>query len=212
MGVRYFYRWSTAYVVPCNHKSLEVSEAVTRPQTEISHQVVCALDVGSGNSRESSWCRQGTPNRLMHRIGWSCNQSVSRRNSVCREVATPVPHGLRGVNVPDSGINVEAVPTGDGCVECLASGGWWLHLRRCATCGHVACCDSSPAQHARHHARKTDHSVVQSFEPGEDWFWDFTLNSYVEGPELAPPRHHPLDQPVPGPSGRVPSDWQSQLH
>jgi hypothetical protein len=25
-----------------------------------------------------------------------------------------------------------AKPSGTGCVECLESGGWWLHLRRCA--------------------------------------------------------------------------------
>jgi hypothetical protein len=24
--------------------------------------------------------------------------------------------------------------------------------------------------------------------------------------------HHPLDQPVPGPTGRVPRDWQRHLH
>ena len=29
-----------------------------------------------------------------------------------------------------------------------------------------------------------------------------------DGPVLAPPRHHPLDQPVPGPAGRVPHDWE----
>jgi hypothetical protein len=39
------------------------------------------------------------------------------------------------------GINPAAEPSGTGCVECLAFGGWWFHLRRCAECG---CCDSSP--------------------------------------------------------------------
>jgi hypothetical protein len=42
------------------------------------------------------------------------------------------------------GINVLAKPSGTGCVECLMTGGWWLHLRRCAQCGHIGCCDSSP--------------------------------------------------------------------
>jgi hypothetical protein len=28
----------------------------------------------------------------------------------------------------------------------------------------------------------------------------------------APPLHHPIEQPVPGPSGRVPPDWDSLLH
>jgi hypothetical protein len=53
---------------------------------------------------------------------------------------------------------------------------------------------------------------VRSYEPGEDWFWDYTSQQYLGGPALAPPDHHPVDQPVPGPAGRVPSDWQDQLH
>jgi hypothetical protein len=104
-------------------------------------------------------------------------------------------------------------PSGNGCVECLASpDGWWLHLRRCAACGHIGCCDSSPGQHSRKHARGTHHRVIASFEPGETWFYDFGTNDYVDGPELAPPRFHPADQPVPGPHGRVPRDWQTKLH
>ena len=103
-------------------------------------------------------------------------------------------------------------PSGTGCVECLAAEGWWFHLRRCAQCGHIGCCDSSPAQHASGHARRSGHALVQSFEPGEDWFWDYTTDQYYDGPPLAPPRHHPLDQPVPGPAGRVPQDWQQHLH
>ncbi len=53
---------------------------------------------------------------------------------------------------------------------------------------------------------------VQSFEPGEDWFWDYKFQRLVEGPVLTPPHDHPLDQPTPGPAGRVPRDWQSKLH
>jgi hypothetical protein len=56
-----------------------------------------------------------------------------------------------------------------GCEECLATGQRWVHLRLCASCGHVGCCDSSPGRHATAHARSTDHPVIQSFEPGEDW-------------------------------------------
>ncbi len=62
-------------------------------------------------------------------------------------------------------------PSGTGCVECLASGGWWFHLRRCTQCGHIGCCDASPSQHASHHAADEQHPVIRSFEPGEDWFW-----------------------------------------
>jgi uncharacterized UBP type Zn finger protein len=62
-------------------------------------------------------------------------------------------------------------PSGDGCIDCLAIGGRWVHLRRCLSCGHVGCCDSSPNQHASGHARATGHALIQSFEPGEDWVW-----------------------------------------
>jgi hypothetical protein len=65
----------------------------------------------------------------------------------------------------------DAAPSDDGCTDCLATGGRWVHLRRCARCGHVGCCDSSPNRHATAHVRATGHPVVQSFEPGEDWFW-----------------------------------------
>ncbi|MCZ2860423.1 UBP-type zinc finger domain-containing protein [Blastococcus sp. VKM Ac-2987] len=103
-------------------------------------------------------------------------------------------------------------PSGTGCVECEATGGWWFHLRRCAQCGHIGCCDSSPSRHARAHAASAGHPVISSFEPGEDWFWDFDADRPVVGRALAPPQHRPLDQPVPGPSGRVPADWSSRLH
>ncbi len=103
-------------------------------------------------------------------------------------------------------------PSGTGCVECEEVGGWWLHLRRCTQCGHIGCCDNSPAQHASAHAHGSGHPVIASFEPGEDWFYDYRSEQFLAGQHLAPPTHHPLDQPVPGPSGRVPRDWQTQLH
>ena len=62
-------------------------------------------------------------------------------------------------------------PSAEGCEDCLATGGRWVHLRLCLTCGHVGCCDSSPGQHATAHWRATGHRVMQSFEPGEDWAW-----------------------------------------
>jgi hypothetical protein len=112
----------------------------------------------------------------------------------------------------DNEIDPGAAPSGPGCVECLAADGWWFHLRRCARCGHIGCCDSSPSQHAIHHAADAGHPVIRSFEPGEDWFWNYATEQYVDGPALAFPEHHPLDQPVPGPAGRVPHDWQERLH
>jgi hypothetical protein len=111
-----------------------------------------------------------------------------------------------------SGVDTSAPPGGTGCAECEDTGGWWFHLRRCAQCGHIGCCDSSPSRHARAHAAAEGHPVMRSFEPGETWFWDFTTERDVEGPELAPPDAHPADQPVPGPRGRVPADWRAHLH
>lgn len=111
----------------------------------------------------------------------------------------------------EHGINPAAKPTGDGCVECLASGGWWLHLRRCAECGHIGCCDSSPSQHASRHAKETGHPIIASYEPGENWFYDYESGQMMQGPKLAPPLSHPEDQPVPGPKGRVPRNWQALL-
>jgi hypothetical protein len=105
----------------------------------------------------------------------------------------------------------EVLPSGTGCVECLASGGWWFHLRRCTHCGHIGCCDNSPGQHATAHATASGHPVITSFEPGENWFWDYRTNDYLDGPRLAPPQHHPLDQPVPGPAGQVPDNWPDLL-
>ncbi len=61
--------------------------------------------------------------------------------------------------------------TPEGCEECLAEGLQWVNLRICLTCGHVGCCDSSPGQHAAGHFRSTDHPVMRSFEPGEEWRW-----------------------------------------
>ena len=58
-----------------------------------------------------------------------------------------------------------------GCVDCLAIGGRWVHLRMCLTCGHIGCCDSSPNRHATAHHHETAHPIVRSVEPGEDWSW-----------------------------------------
>lgn len=108
-------------------------------------------------------------------------------------------------------IDPSVPPSGDGCLDCDADGGWWLHLRRCAACGHVGCCDNSPSRHATAHERATGHPYIQSYEPGEEWFYDYRSGDFARGPQLAPPTSHPVDQPAPGPTGRVPDDWQARL-
>jgi hypothetical protein len=101
--------------------------------------------------------------------------------------------------------------SGTGCVECEVAGGWWFHLRRCAECGHIGCCDSSLEKHATAHAKASGHAVISSFEPGEDWFYDYTTGGFMNGPVLAAPSSHPLDQTVPGPASRVPANWEALL-
>lgn len=112
------------------------------------------------------------------------------------------------------GIDPRATPSGTGCADCEGGDGpgWWFHLRRCAQCGHIGCCDSSPSQHATRHANDAGHPVMASFEPGEQWFYDVTTARMVNGPALAPPQAHPAEQSVPGPADRLPKDWQSRLH
>ncbi|MDQ2746439.1 MAG: UBP-type zinc finger domain-containing protein [Acidobacteriota bacterium] len=61
--------------------------------------------------------------------------------------------------------------TPDGCEECLETGDSWVHLRLCEICGHVGCCDSSKNKHATKHFHLTNHPIIKSFEPGEDWGW-----------------------------------------
>ena len=58
-----------------------------------------------------------------------------------------------------------------GCEDCLRIGARWLHLRMCATCRHIGCCDSSPNRHATSHYHATGHPIIKSFEPGEEWGW-----------------------------------------
>jgi uncharacterized UBP type Zn finger protein len=86
------------------------------------------------------------------------------------------------------------VPTAHGCQECLERGDSWVHLRLCMSCGHVGCCDDSPNRHATRHFRRTQHPVIKSFEPGEDWAWcyvdDEMLESVPAFPSESPSKHY----------------------
>jgi hypothetical protein len=58
------------------------------------------------------------------------------------------------------------------CEDCARMGEEsWVSLRRCMTCGHVGCCDSSPHRHATGHHHDTSHPMVRSLQPGQDWVW-----------------------------------------
>jgi len=73
----------------------------------------------------------------------------------------------------------KVTPSARGCEDCLRTGGQWVHLRLCLSCGHVGCCDSSPSRHARRHFEHSGHPIIQSFEPGEDWRWCFVDEAMV---------------------------------
>jgi uncharacterized UBP type Zn finger protein len=80
----------------------------------------------------------------------------------------------------------------EGCEDCLATGGKWLHLRICLECGKVGCCDDSPNRHARAHAENTGHPIIRSLEPREEWSWCFVddvgfLIPEVRGETRIPP-------------------------
>lgn len=85
----------------------------------------------------------------------------------------------------------EITATVDGCEDCLRTGGTWVHLRICMSCGHVGCCDSSPGTHATAHWNAhPDHPLIRSFEPGEDWWWCYADQVAFEDPGAAPAPSH----------------------
>src|SRR4051812_7926334 len=81
-------------------------------------------------------------------------------------------------------------PSSTGCEDCLRDGGQWVHLRMCMTCGHVGCCDNSPGRHATAHFTGTEHPLIQSYEPGEDW-WFSSLDELAFVVDDAPSFEHP---------------------
>ena len=88
-------------------------------------------------------------------------------------------------------MRTDVAPSGDGCVECLATGGHWVRLRRCLECGHIGCCDNSPGRHATGHFHEVGHPLIQSFEPGEEWIWCYVDEVGVEIAGAAPSPAHP---------------------
>ena len=70
--------------------------------------------------------------------------------------------------------------TPNGCEECLKTGDEWVHLRLCLECGHVGCCDQSKNKHATKHFHKSNHPVIRSFQPGENWKYCYVDELFVE--------------------------------
>jgi uncharacterized UBP type Zn finger protein len=53
-----------------------------------------------------------------------------------------------------------------------------VHLRMCMNCGYIGCCNSSINQHARKHFHKTEHPIIKSAEPGEEWMYCWVDKEY----------------------------------
>ena len=76
------------------------------------------------------------------------------------------------------------------CEECVKIGSPSVHLRRCQTCGVRLCCDSSPNRHATAHFNTVGHPIIQSYEPGEDW-WYCYVDDLAFVVDTAPSFAHP---------------------
>ena len=115
---------------------------------------------------------------------------------------------------PEGSVDPTVPPSGTGCADCEAAG----HPAGGCTCAAAPPAVTSAAATARRPSTRAPTppppgtASIQSFEPGEDWFWDYGDESIVDGPALAPPTSRPEDQPVPGPRGRVPADWRAHIH
>ncbi len=98
---------------------------------------------------------------------WSATKSGAVRASPLRP-----PDHIAGACDHLAESEVPRPPTSaDGCPTCLGEGRRWVHLRACAECGNVGCCNSSEGKHAAAHFRETGHPVMRSIEPGEAWRW-----------------------------------------
>ncbi|MGD1844124.1 MAG: UBP-type zinc finger domain-containing protein [Salibacteraceae bacterium] len=69
---------------------------------------------------------------------------------------------------------------GEVCEACVATGGHWVHLRTCVSCGATLCCDSSPNQHARGHFESHGHPIILSAEPGENWAYCYQDELFIK--------------------------------
>ena len=48
-----------------------------------------------------------------------------------------------------------------------------------------------PNRHATEHHRHTDHPIIRSFEPGEEWFWCYLDETGFELRDAPPAPSHP---------------------
>ncbi len=94
-----------------------------------------------------------------------------------------MPRSPKGKQCTHTAQITDVKPGSKGCLQCLARGDTWVHLRTCMLCGQVGCCDESKNTHATKHFHATQHPIMRSLEPGEDWMWCF-----VDKALLVPPK------------------------
>lgn len=86
----------------------------------------------------------------------------------------------------------QVAPQSLGCAECLATGGWWVHLRLCRSCGHVGCCDDSPSRHATAHFHATRHPIMEGYDPPQGWGWCYVDETMIDFADDTTPQRGPL--------------------
>jgi uncharacterized UBP type Zn finger protein len=105
------------------------------------------------------------------------NDSATIHDAIQRVKAGELKRPTNCVHIDQIQEGIE--PAAVGCVDCLASGSTWVHLRVCLTCGYTGCCNSSPNKHANKHATQTGHHVVMSMENGEEWMWCYEDEDFI---------------------------------
>ena len=129
---------------------LEIRDA-GQVASEVVSEVLAMLDVEESmiDVAQASRDELKTEYSRLRRTGASCDHLESRPAVEVAQEPSPV------------------------CQPCVDDGFTWVSLRICLDCGQIGCCDSSVMRHATGHFRETQHAVMQSAEPLEDWRWCF---------------------------------------
>ena len=90
----------------------------------------------------------------------------------------------------------DVVPSALGCEECLKLGTEWVHLRICRTCGHVGCCDQSLHRHATKHFHRTQHPIIEGYDPPEGWGWCYPDEFFFDLSDNTTPQLGPIPRYV----------------
>ena len=108
-------------------------------------------------------------------------------------------------------IDPTAPPSGDGCVECDATGAWWVRLRRCALCGHIRCATTPSIRTRPSTTKRRGIGSSAASSPAKSGTGTFEAGAWAQGPSLRRPRATRPTQSVPGPAEQVPANWRELL-